>query len=274
MPESIDVVSIGLWFVGAAMAFLGVKVTIRPVTEHRAQVWHLAVFGILIVLGAALIVHQGKQTARARYEAARELADARQEVRDVQAELVHVKKSLVGLVVQSKDSVNENTNAVVGRLTGRLPPADRVLRVKPAIRFLSRTRVNFVLVALEGDDEAMRLSKSLFSALAKSGWESLTIGLSTASYSEPIEGIWIVPRGDENRNRAATENLVQALSLSSIQCRTAPMIQGVGPPVSDGLMIFVGRNTGKIRHKSVPSIRTFGASVNIPPPRTPERQDR
>ncbi len=154
-------------------------------------------------------------------------------------------------------------------LLGRVPPADRALSEAAEVNLaaeLSTVPATYSVVALEGDQEAMKIASQLCAVFRKARWPTAVGCYGLATYGGPLEGVWIWATTEKSKASAA--KLAGLLNGAGIAARMTTTGFGMTGETDGGLDIAIGRNTRAIGQAAPPGRNSMSGSRNLMAPAT------
>jgi hypothetical protein len=149
-------------------------------------------------------------------------------------------------------------------LLGRVPPADRVLsqqREPQLAAQLTAIPVTYSVVALEGDQEAMKFASQLCAVLRRAGWPTAVGCYGLASYTGALESVWIWPTTE--KSKASATKLAELLNDAGIPATVTTTGFGITGETDGGLDIAIGRNTRTISQVAPPVRSSLSGLRNL-----------
>jgi hypothetical protein len=141
--------------------------------------------------------------------------------------LAFVLAVLAGAAAVARYFVDRRANELkTAALLGRVPPADRALSEEAEASLaaqLATVPETYSVVALAGDQEAMKFASQLCVVLRRARWPTAVGCYGLASYGGPLEGVWIWATTEKSQPAAAKladllDGAGIAASVSSATC--------------------------------------------------------
>jgi hypothetical protein len=179
--------------------------------------------------------------------------------------LAFVLAVLAGAAALARYFVDRRANELkTAALLARVPPADRALSEAAEADLaaqLTAFRESYSVVALEGDQEGMKLASQLCAVLSKARWPTSVGCYGLASYGGPLEGVWIWATTEKSKTSA--EKLAELLNRIGIAARVTTSGFGITGETDGGLDIAIGRNIRAIAQAAPPGRNSMSGSRRL-----------
>lgn len=255
-----------------AMAVAGYLVSTRPVhAEPRKRrlaegtfivlglallglIWWQAIRAADARNGAELAQKQASLDVKAAFNEAKgarkEAAGAKQEAAGAKEESARTSASLRDAMKMLGDLIHTSGETTTQTLLGRVPPKNRTIPKR--YRFvmamaLAKVPTTYVVLALDGDQESMKLASDLCAVLKESKWQASAGCYGLAQYRGPLEGVWIWPRSAEST--ASANRLAALLMAEGVAAKVTMTGLDMSMETDGGLDIRVGSNISAITQK-------------------------
>ena len=132
------------------------------------------------------------------------------------------------------------------------------------VQELSAIPTRYAVIALEGDQEAMRFAERVIALLNRSHWQSSIIDMAQASFRGPISGVWITCGSDEIVEAGVT--LARLMNANGVPTKITSSPNIGKSATSCVLNITIGHNDDMSSQSIPPIINRLSASKVLSKP--------